>query len=113
MFCREPGYESVRDKIIDAEDARISIPSVLELQLVLRNRNYVDALLTEFGIKQLLIDSNTLDWVRYAAETYERGTVSPAKLNIGDSFSYTAAKATGEPLLFVGDDFTHIDIQAA
>lgn len=113
MFCREPGYESVRGKIIDAEDPRISIPSVLELQLVLRNRNDVDALLTEFGIKQLPIDSNTLDWARYAAETYEQGTGSPAKLNCGDCFSYAAAKATGEPLLCVGDDFTHTDILAA
>lgn len=63
MFCREPGYEPVKDKIIDAEDPGISIPSVLELQLVLKNRNDVDALLTEFGIKQLPIES-TLDWAR-------------------------------------------------
>jgi ribonuclease VapC len=29
----------------------------------------------------------------------------PAQLNIGDCFAYALAKATGEPLLFKGNDF--------
>jgi ribonuclease VapC len=36
-----------------------------------------------------------------------------ASLNIGDCFSYALAVATGHPLLFKGDDFTHTDIRAA
>jgi ribonuclease VapC len=36
-----------------------------------------------------------------------------AGLNIGDCFSYALAKATGEPLLFKGDDFGHTDIRPA
>jgi len=32
--------------------------------------------------------------------------------NFGDCFSYALAKATGEPLLFKGEDFTHTDIAA-
>ena len=36
-----------------------------------------------------------------------------ASLNIGDCFSYALAVATGHPLLFKGDDFTHADIRAA
>jgi ribonuclease VapC len=35
-----------------------------------------------------------------------------AGLNIGDCFAYAAAAATGEPLLFKGDDFAHTDVQA-
>lgn len=34
----------------------------------------------------------------------------PAALNFGDCFAYALAKATGEPLLFKGDDFSHTDI---
>jgi ribonuclease VapC len=34
----------------------------------------------------------------------------PAGLNIGDCFAYALAKATGEPLLFKGDDFGRTDI---
>jgi len=37
----------------------------------------------------------------------------PAALNFGDCFSYALAKERGEPLLFVGDDFTRTDIKAA
>ena len=36
-----------------------------------------------------------------------------AKLNFGDTFSYALAKATGEPLLFKGNDFTQTDITPA
>ncbi len=37
----------------------------------------------------------------------------PAGLNFGDCFSYALAKATGEPLLFKGDDFSQTDIKRA
>jgi ribonuclease VapC len=33
-----------------------------------------------------------------------------ARLNFGDCFSYALAKATGAPLLFKGNDFSHTDI---
>jgi ribonuclease VapC len=36
-----------------------------------------------------------------------------AKLNFGDCFAYALAKASGEPLLFKGDDFVHTDIISA
>lgn len=37
----------------------------------------------------------------------------PARLNFGDCFAYALAKATGEPLLFKGNDFAQTDIPAA
>jgi ribonuclease VapC len=37
----------------------------------------------------------------------------PAGLNLGDVFAYALAKATGEPLLFKGDDFAGTDIASA
>jgi ribonuclease VapC len=37
----------------------------------------------------------------------------PAGLNYGDCFSYALAKATGEPLLFKGKDFSKTDLVAA
>jgi ribonuclease VapC len=35
----------------------------------------------------------------------------PAGLNFGDCISYALAKATGEPLLFKGDDFSRTDVK--
>ncbi len=37
----------------------------------------------------------------------------PAGLNFGDGFSCALAKATGEPLLFKGDDVSRTDITRA
>lgn len=37
----------------------------------------------------------------------------PAGLNYGDCFSYALSKATGEPLLFKGGDFSQTDIKRA
>ena len=37
----------------------------------------------------------------------------PAGLNFGDCFAYALAKATGEPLLFKGSDFSQTDIKSA
>ena len=37
----------------------------------------------------------------------------PAALNIGDCCSYALSKATGEPLLFKGSDFSKTDVLVA
>jgi ribonuclease VapC len=34
-------------------------------------------------------------------------------LNFGDCFAYALAKATGQPLLYKGNDFTHTDVTPA
>jgi ribonuclease VapC len=50
---------------------------------------------------------------RQAYRDYGRGSGHPARLNFGDCFAYALARATGEPLLFKGDDFRHTDIASA
>jgi ribonuclease VapC len=50
---------------------------------------------------------------REAYRDFGRGSGHPAGLNFGDCFSYALAKATGEPLLFKGDDFLHTDVRPA
>jgi ribonuclease VapC len=37
----------------------------------------------------------------------------PAGLNFGDCFAYALVKATGEPLLYKGMDFSKTDVQEA
>jgi len=44
---------------------------------------------------------------------YGRGSRHPAKLNMGDCFSYALAKTRNLPLLFKGNDFIHTDIEPA
>ena len=50
---------------------------------------------------------------RTAHRRYGRGSGSPARLNLGDCFAYALSVTTGEPLLFVGEDFTHTDVAPA
>lgn len=35
------------------------------------------------------------------------------RLNFGDCFAYALARERGEPLLFKGDNFVHIDVTPA
>lgn len=44
--------------------------------------------------------------------TYGKG-FHPARLNFGDCFAYGLAKVRSAPLLFVGNDFIHTDIEPA
>ena len=37
----------------------------------------------------------------------------PARLNFGDCMAYAIASVAGAPLLYVGDDFSKTDIEAA
>jgi len=50
---------------------------------------------------------------RRAYQLFGKGSGHPAALNFGDCFAYALARATGEPLLFKGDDFAHTDVTPA
>jgi len=48
---------------------------------------------------------------RAAHRDFGKGSGDPARLTFGDCFAYALAKATGEPLLFKGEDFGFTDIR--
>ncbi len=48
---------------------------------------------------------------RAAYRDFGKGSGDPARLTFGDCFAYALAKATGEPLLFQGEDFGFTDIR--
>ena len=50
---------------------------------------------------------------RQAYRDFGRGSAHPAKLNVGDCFSYALAKAFDAPLLLNGDVFVHTDVTVA
>ncbi|MGA8429457.1 MAG: type II toxin-antitoxin system VapC family toxin [Candidatus Sulfotelmatobacter sp.] len=62
---------------------------------------------------EIVIEPVTVEQAEIAREAYRdfgKGR-HRAGLNFGDCFAYALAKATGEPLLFKGDDFCHTDIE--
>ena len=75
-------------------------------------RAELDLFLREAEIE---IAAVTADQAQIACEAFRRFGRGrhPAGLNIGDTFAYALAKATGERLLFKGEDFSRTDVDAA
>ena len=71
----------------------------------------LDELIETVGIDIEPVTVSQARIAREAYKTYGKGN-HPAGLNYGDCFAYALAKATGQPLLFKGEDFTQTDIQA-
>lgn len=103
---------------LDADAVRlVSAATVVECALVMLGRRgdageaLVDPLLRAIGAEVVAVDGQQALLARDAAVRYGRGR-HPAALNFGDCFSYALAVARGEPLLFVGDDFSRTDVEA-
>jgi ribonuclease VapC len=67
-------------------------------------------------IAGLAIEPVTEAHARIAREAYRDfgcGSGHPARLNFGDCFANALARATGEPLLFKGEDFSQTDAATA
>ena len=114
----EPGFEVFARVIASAPVRRMSAASFVELSIVAESRGgdrglrQCDSFLRDAGV---LIEPLTEEQGFLARQGYSdfgRGRHA-AGLNLGDCFSYALAKATGEPLLFKGEDFRVTDIQSA
>lgn len=108
----EPEAGAFLAALQSADAVRMSAASVLELAIVTRaaGPELVDDFVEGLGIQVLAVDAEHLRWARVALARYGRGSGSPARLNYGDCFAYAAARVTGEPLLFKGQDFVHTDV---
>ena len=102
---------------IEADPAPlISAASVVEVGAVLlarhakRARKDLADFLRESGVRVEAVDQNQAELALDAFERYGKGRGHPAQLNFGDCFSYALAKASGEPLLFKGADFSKTDV---
>ena len=106
------------EHLIAASPCRMSVANVLESAMVVEGRGgraagtALDAFLASAAIEAAPITTDQLEIARNAWRRYGKGN-HPAALNFGDCFAYALASATGEPLLFKGDDFAHTDIVAA
>jgi ribonuclease VapC len=95
----------------------ISAASVIESSLVLLGRYgeageaLLDRLLRGIGAEVVPVGEEQVVLARDAALRFGRGR-HPAALNFGDCFSYALSVTRGEPLLFVGDDFSKTDVEA-
>lgn len=111
----EPGWEAINSRL--AQDAapvmsavsRVEAGVVVEARLRERGRVLLEDYLANAHVIVVPTDDEqvrlALDgWRRYGRGRHE------ARLNFGDCFSYALAKARGDHLMYVGDDFGYTDV---
>ena len=113
----EPQADSLVEAIAEAQPRLMSAANLLEAAIVVDNQlgpaagRQLDRFVEQARIEVEPITEQQVRIARQAYLDFGRGN-HPAKLNFGDCFAYALAKASGEPLLFKGDDFEQTDIKA-
>lgn len=117
LILQEPGHQKI-GRVLRAEDKlHMSAATWVELGVVAdrrlseANRRRLDAMIDGLGIVLVPLSAAQARRARQAHRRYGPGSGSSARLNMGDCFSYALAIEVDEPLLFVGDDFAHTDVQ--
>lgn len=114
----EPEREAF-DLLIAEDDIRlVSAVTRVEAAFVVEGRtgdvgrDRLDRFLSFSGVEVVAVTPEQAESVVETFRRYGKGR-HHAGLNIGDCFSYALAKATGERLLFKGNDFSQTDITPA
>jgi ribonuclease VapC len=111
----EPTAEVFSLALETTDQIRMSAATYLEAAVVLDRRapGTFDRFVTGLGIEIVAVDQAQADIARDAYRLFGRGSGHPAGLNFGDCFAYALAAATGEALLYQGEDFSHTDVTPA
>jgi ribonuclease VapC len=115
ILLEEPEAAEFAQLIEDDPAPLISAASVLEVGIVLISRHGVDArgdlqdFLEQGGLQVEPVTAEQAELALDAYQRYGKGR-HRAGLNFGDCFAYALCKATGQPLLFKGEDFSQTDI---
>ncbi len=115
----EPEAEQMASAMAGALKLHLSAANYVEAAAVIdASRDPVasrrfDELLHVLGVVVEPVTPAQARIARAAYRDFGRGSGHPARLNYGDCFAYALAKDLLEPLLFMGDDFGHTDLEAA
>ena len=115
IVFREPGWEQLIERLQSAGAVAAGTPTLAETGIVLTARlgpaadGLLERLLDELEIQE--IPFGEIHW-REAVDAFRRFGRGrhPASLNFGDCLTYAAASLSGDPLLYVGDDFSRTDL---
>ena len=117
ILLNEPGADRLI-AALEADPTRlVSAATVVETSLVVLGRfgeagdPQLDRLLKAVNAKVVPVGDEQVTIARDAAVRFGRGR-HEAGLNFGDCFSYALSMESGEPLLFVGNDFAKTDVAA-
>lgn len=114
----EPTAQRLVDALSAADAIRVSAGTALEAGIVVEARRgeaggrELDLLLHRLRADVVSVTAEHVEIARDAYRRYGKGH-HPAALNFGDCFAYALASALGEPLMFVGNDFSRTDVEVA
>jgi ribonuclease VapC len=96
---------------------RMSVGTWLEVAIVADSRSTthgerLDKMVGALEIERVPVSERHAEVARVAYRRYGKGSGSSARLNFGDCFAYALSVTTGEPLLYVGNDFAATDVAA-
>ena len=115
---REPGFESILDKIAAADSLAIGAPTLAETGIVLTNRigEHARMILTQFlhEWRVHIIPFGESHWTECvnAYERFGKGR-HKAGLNFGDCMTFAIARLSAQSLLCTGNDFVKTDLPIA
>ena len=115
----EPHSERLAETLLEASAPKTSAATAVEVNAVLTRRlrpedqRRVERLIEVSDIELVSFDAEQAHIASRAYRDFGRCSGHPAALNLGDCYAYALAHVTGEPLLYVGDDFIHTDVTAA
>lgn len=118
IALREPDAHVFARSIDRADDPLLSTVSFVESAMVLFGRldevglERLDHLIVEFDLRRVAVDLRQAQAAREAWRRFGKGN-APARLNLGDCFSYALARTLDRPLLFKGGDFLRTDVAVA
>jgi len=116
ILLQEPAADRLMSAVEADRTRLVSAATVVEASLVLLGRYGeagdppLDRLLRGIGAEIVPVGEEQAALARDGALRFGRGR-HPAALNFGDCFSYALSVERGEPLLFVGDDFSQTDVE--
>jgi ribonuclease VapC len=118
LILNEEDRDDLLEKMAASSERHTSVLSAFEAVLAVgrekRQREaalgIVEGFLETSRISVRPIEPDLLGDLADAHLRYGKGSGSPARLNLGDCFSYALAKRAGVPLLYKGDDFAHTDL---
>lgn len=119
VLLREPGYEAVLDRLEDEPAAGVGAATLAETGIVLaarmgvRGRTLLARFVEESDLVVIPLSAEHWGVAVDAYLRYGKGQRHPARLNYGDCLTYAVARLAGEPLLCVGNDFPHTDLELA
>lgn len=118
VLLGEPTADRLTAALEGAPTLRSSAVSLVEASMVMQGRlgdqgeRELDLLIGRLRLEIVPVTVEQAELARTAFRRFGKGR-HPAGLDFGDCFSYALARALGQPLLFVGGDFSQTDVLVA